>query len=92
MDAVAKLSVNELTIFLNNELDRKVDDPKPIASIFKDQKITGLVFLTLTTEELESLVPILGGIKAIINLINSLKVKRNKEAVTKVNLYLYRYG
>jgi len=90
MDTVAELSVNELAIFLTNELEGKVDHPEPIVSIFKDQKITGLVFLTLTTEQLESLVPILGERKAIINLINSLKVKRNEETVTKVNLYLYR--
>ena len=66
-----------------DELEGKVDHPEPIVSIFKDQKITGLVFLTLTTEELEFLVPILEERKVIINLINFLKV--NKETATKVN-------
>lgn len=66
MDTVTELSVNELAIFLTNELEGKVDQPESIVSIFKEQKITGLVFLTLTPEELEVLVPILRERKALV--------------------------
>ena len=53
-------------------------------SIFKEQKITGLMFLTLTPEELEHLVPILGERKTISNLITTLKVKSKEEITAKV--------
>ena len=86
MDAVAELSVNELAIYLASKLEGRVDDPQSIVSLFKSEKITGLVFLTLTPGELEILVPILGERKTIINLINSLNEDSNEEAVTKVNM------
>lgn len=89
MDAVIELSVNELAIFLTNELEGKVDQPESVVSIFKEQKITGLMFLTLTPEELEHLVPIVGERKTIINLITTLKVK-SKEETTAMVMHAYK--
>ena len=66
-------SVNELSAFLENELQGEVDFPDRTASIFQENKITGLMFLTLTAEELQELIPIIGERKVVKSLIDSLK-------------------
>ena len=73
LDGVSKFSVSELSTYLDNELQGKVDNPDHIASIFEENKITGLMFLTLTPEELQELVPIIGERKTVKNVIDSLK-------------------
>ena len=50
LDDVSKFSVSELSTYLNNELQGKVDYPDQVASIFEENKVTGLIFLTLTSE------------------------------------------
>ena len=60
LDDVSTYSVNELSIFLENELQGEVDFPDQTASIFQENKTTGLMFLTLTAEELRELIPIIG--------------------------------
>jgi len=73
LDDVSKFSVSELSTYLDNELQGKVDNADHVASIFEENKITGLMFLTLTPEELQELVPIIGERKTVKNVINSLK-------------------
>ena len=58
---------------LENELQGEVDFPDRTASIFQENKITGLMFLTLTAEELRELIPIIGERKVVKSLIDSLK-------------------
>lgn len=70
---VSKYSVNEFSIFLENELQGKVDFPDQTASIFDENKITGLMFLNLTSEELRELVPLIGERKMVKGVIDSLK-------------------
>ena len=73
LDDVSTYSVNELSVFLENELQGEVDFPDRTASIFQENKITGLMFLTLTAEELQELIPIIGERKVVKSLIDSLK-------------------
>ena len=73
LDDVSTYSVNELSVFLENELQGEVDFPDRTASIFQENKITGLMFLTLTAEELRELIPIIGERKVVKSLIDSLK-------------------
>ena len=73
LDDVSTYSVNELSVFLENELQGEVDFPDQTASIFQENKITGLMFLTLTAEELRELIPIIGEQKVVKSLIDSLK-------------------
>ena len=73
LDDVSKYSVNELSVFLENELQGKVDFPDQTASIFEENKITGLMFLTLTPEELQELLPLIGERRIVKSIIDSLK-------------------
>ena len=73
MDDVSTYSVNKLSVFLENELQGEVDFPDRTASIFQENKITGLMFLTLTAEELRELIPIIRERKVVKSLIDSLK-------------------
>ena len=73
LDDVSKYSVTKLSIFLENELQGKVDFPDPTASIFEENKITGLMFLTLTSEELQELVPLISERNKVKSMIDSLK-------------------
>ena len=73
LDDVSKYSINELSAFLENKLQGEVDFPDRTASIFEENKITGLMFLTLTPEELRELVPIIGERKLVKSIIDSLK-------------------
>lgn len=69
---VSKYSVDELSSFLTSRLEGKVDAPDSIALKFQENKISGLVFLTLTNEELQELIPVIGDRKQVKCVIDSL--------------------
>lgn len=87
LDDVSKFSVSELSAFLDNELQGKVDYPDRVASIFEDNKITGLMFLTLTPEELQELVPLIGERKTVKIVIDSLKEPTNTATTVQIKMF-----
>ena len=59
-NAVELLSITELAQFLDENLKDRVPLTSCISSSFKDNNITGKVFLELTANELKDLVPTIG--------------------------------
>jgi len=70
MESVKDFSVSQLVDYLEVNLDGKVFCAETTASIFEQHRITGLVFLTLTNEELVS---ILGDGKPISEFLAFVK-------------------
>jgi len=88
LEEVSQLSVGEVSSYLARKLDGKVDDADSvdrIISSFADNKISGMLFVTLSTEELKELIPIIGDRKVVKTLIDDLK---GRNEVTTVSAYI----
>lgn len=70
---IAKLSVTELADFLLLKLEGEVESPDIIISKLQDNKITGQLFLTLTQNELQELIPTIGDRRAVKTIIDSFQ-------------------
>ena len=88
LEEVSQFAVGEVSSYLTRELNGKVDTDsvERIVSTFLENKISGLLFVTLTTEELKELVPIIGDRKVVKTLIDELKWPSE---VTTVSAYVF---
>jgi len=89
LENVSRYSVNELSTFLRSELEGKVDFPDQTASIFEENKITGLMFLTLTPEELQELIALIGERKIVKNIIDSLKEPTATVTTVRTDIWVF---
>lgn len=70
---IAKFSVEELYVFLLDELENDVSSES--LAIIKSNRINGRIFLELNESDLKEIIPLLGERKAIKNIIDSFKIK-----------------
>lgn len=70
---IAKFSVEELYVFLLDELENDVSSES--LAIIKSNRINGRIFLELNESDLKEIIPLLGERKAIKNIIDSFKTK-----------------
>lgn len=70
-EEIRKYSVNELGNFISMKLEGQVDSPDSIALKFKENKITGQVFLDLSLDDLREILPLIGERKAVKSLVDS---------------------
>ena len=64
-------SVSELSNFIALRLEGKVDSPESFVAVLKDNKITGKMFLNLSPDELQEMIPIIGERKIVKEIIDS---------------------
>lgn len=82
---IAKLSATELADFLLVKLEGEIEFPDIITSKFKDNKITGQLFLALTHEELKELIPIIGDRRAVKSVIDSFQEPNDTAPTVRIH-------
>lgn len=70
-EEIKKYSVDELASFISMKMEGQVDSPDTIALKFKENKITGRIFLDLTLDDLREILPLIGERKAVKSLVDS---------------------
>ena len=70
-EEIRRYSVNELHGFLLEKLEGKVDSVDSIALKFKENKITGSIFLDLTFDDLREILPLIGERKVVKSIVDS---------------------
>ena len=66
--------MDDLHDFLLKKLTGEVDSANSIALKFKENKITGSVFLDLTLDDLREILPLVGEIKIIKSVVDSFAI------------------
>ena len=70
-EIIRNYTVNELCDFISVKLEGQVDSSDSIAAKFKENKITGRIFLDLTLDDLREILPLIGERKAVKAIIDS---------------------
>ena len=82
---VAILTVSELSGLLLSKLEEKVDHPELVACNFEEHKITGELFLNLTSDELREIILTIGDRRAVQNILSLYQQSNDTDKVR--NLY-----
>lgn len=72
---VGKFTTAELSCFIISKLTGKVDTPDTIATVMRENKISGKAFLELNADELREMIPVIGERKAVKELLDSFSTK-----------------
>jgi len=68
---VGNFTTAELGCFIISKLTGKVDMPETIATVMRENKISGKTFLQLNADELREMIPVIGERKAVKELLDS---------------------
>lgn len=68
---IETMSINELASFIGENLQDKVPNTTLVSEAFRENNISGKLFLELSTEDLKDLIPLIGDRKEVKRLIDT---------------------